>query len=123
MSKSSKIGLTQANPGVLVYYTLNHLTRYARENGVTFDDWGICGYENVFWVGRDVFIGGKQALKLPLLEVLDMRNEKYPEWGDEDILLFVGIDGQSGEFKWFILNREESKMAMTQYNDCAPVMN
>ncbi|MDP2665258.1 MAG: hypothetical protein Q8P23_01225 [bacterium] len=122
MSKS-KIGLTQANPGTLIYYSLNHLTRSARESGVDFNEWGVCECGNLYWVGRQVLVEGKNTLQLSLLEILNRRDERYSEWGDEEILLFVGMDGQSGEFKWFLLNKEESKSAMSQYNDCSPVFN
>lgn len=104
---NSKIGLTQADPGILVYYTLRNLTCYAKENSVDFDDWGICNHRDIFWVGKRVAVDGKNALRVSLLDILESRDERYPDWGDEEINLFVGTDAETGEFKWFLLNKEE----------------
>lgn len=94
-----------ATPGTLLYYSLNRLKRPARHED--WDAWGICEYKYHFWVGRRVSIEGKDTLRLPLLDVLERKDEEYPDWGDEEVYLLYGIDDRSKAFQWLLLNKEE----------------
>ena len=102
----SKPILTPVSPGNLIYYSLDALTRPKKSVG--FDEWGICEYGNLLWVGEKGSIEGKDILRVSLLDISDKRDERYPDWGDEELYVFAGFD-ESGGFRWFLLNAEEFK--------------
>ncbi|MDP1690056.1 MAG: hypothetical protein Q8L52_02540 [bacterium] len=106
---------TYLEPGGLRYYLLHDLKRAAE--GVEWNDWGICEYECHVWAGVRVAIEGKDILRLTLLDVLEKRDEQYPEWGDEEVYLQVKIDEETGEFTWFLKNQEEFKETEAEYAD------
>ena len=93
------------DPGVMIYYTLDSLKKPARH--VDWSEWGVCEYEGSFWIGDQGTVDGKTILCLPLLDILNKRDEQYSDWGDEEVYLLFGIDEKTGAFKWFLLNKEE----------------
>lgn len=108
----SRIGITQADKGCLVYYHLNHITQAICGSNIDIGEFGVCEYENLYWVGKRVSVEGRDTLRLTLADVLDRRDMKYEEWGDEELVLFVGID-KTDTFRWFLLNQDEADEAMS----------
>jgi len=102
----SKPLMVRVDPGKLIYYTLDALTRPVKDVGL--DKWGICECQNLLWLGKDVPIEGKNALRVSLLDILDKRDDGHSDWGDEEIYVFAGFD-RSGHFSWFLLSKEEYK--------------
>lgn len=104
------IKLIQADPGFLVYYTLDELTR--RVKSADPSEWGICGAEhgaeNFFWLAKRAIQSGKDVLRLSLRKILERRSDMHPEWPDEKVYIFVGVREKSHEFAWFLLNEEEA---------------
>lgn len=105
---SKQVRITYAKPGTFLYYPLNTVIHPTGKMG--FDEWGICECTNLFWIGEKDSVKGVNVLRLSLLDILDKRDEIYPDWGDEEMYLSVGLDGTSGEFKWFLLNEEQFKL-------------
>ena len=95
----------QLEPGIMIYYTLDSLKRPTQH--IDADAWGVCEYAGSFWIGKEVSVGGKNVLRIPFQDILDKRDEQYVDWGDEETYLLFGLDEETGEFKWFLLNKEE----------------
>lgn len=107
MSTSNRgTGRIQTEPGFLVYYTLDELIRSGEVANP--DEWGICGIGNTFWIGEQAIQGGEDVLLVPLSEILKKRQAMYPDLADEKIYVFAGIDEETDEFVWFLLNEERA---------------
>ena len=104
MSKQ-QIRLTYAKPGTFLYYPLNTVVHPRGDMG--FDEWGICECANLFWIDGKATYEGNNVFRVSSLDILEERDERYPDWGEEEIYLSVGLDGESGEFKWFLINQKE----------------
>ena len=96
----------QVEPGSLVFFSLDRLTRPARKGKINFAECGVCEHEHCYWIGEQAQAEGKDVLRVSTLEALEKRNEEYPSWGEEEILLFIGRD-QSGKLVWFLRSTEE----------------
>ena len=100
-------------PDTMMFYTLDSLKRPARN--VDWDTWGVHEHGGNFWIGHQSLVDGKDALRLPLLDILEKRDEEYPDQGDEEVYVLFGIDGKTGAFKWFLLSKEEFKRNEERY--------
>ena len=106
MRKTTTVHAARVEPGVMRYYTLDELKGPAGE--ANWHDWGICEYDRQLWVGDRVSIEGRDVMRLSLLEILERRDDEYPDWGDEETYVLLGLDKQ-GAFSWFLLNKKEFK--------------
>ncbi|MDP1690057.1 MAG: hypothetical protein Q8L52_02545 [bacterium] len=105
------------SPGEMIYFTLDSLRRPARRADQSA--WGVHEHEGSFWVGDEALVGGKKALRLPLLDILEKRDEQYPDRIDEEVYLLFGLDTETDAFKWFLLNKEEFDRTEAHYKRCS----
>jgi hypothetical protein len=110
----SDIQIIRVEPGHRAYYTLDELVRHQKRKKADPSEWGICGVENIFWLGKRVIQGGKDILHLPLTDILEKRDELHPDWGDEEVYVFAGIDQESGKFTWSLLNEERARLVFDE---------
>lgn len=112
------IKLMRVEPGSRAYYTLDELIRRQKKKKADPDNWGICwgvcDAENVFWLGERVVQAGEDVLHLPLSEILEKRDEMHPDWGDEEVYVFAGIDQESGKFTWSLLNEKRAALVFAE---------
>jgi hypothetical protein len=113
----SEIDLTQARVGDLNFFPLELLTTQAKNKNINTEEWGICQYGNTIWLGSVEAPEHKSALKLPLLEVIEKREEVFADWGDEELFVFFMIDSNSGQFQWFLLTKPQTEEVFKQYNE------
>lgn len=108
------IKLMRVKPGFRAYYTLDELVRLVEKKKVDPNEWGICGVENIFWLGKRVIQAGEDVLRLPLSEILEKRKQLYSSWGDEEVYVFAGIDQESGKFTWSLLNERRAMLVFVE---------
>lgn len=103
------IKATVVNPGKIMIIKFSALARIERNQVIEPDEWGICGHENCFWVGERGEVDGEEVLRLTYQEIENRRNEKYSEWGDEELYLHIGPGIKEKKFAWYLLNEEEMR--------------
>jgi hypothetical protein len=113
----SKIDLTHARIGDLNFFPLEFLTRHAKNKNISVEKWGICQYGNTIWLGSPASNTVSFVLKLPLLEVIEKREEVFPDWGDEELFVFFRVDPNEGQFQWFLLTKPQTEEVFKQYNE------
>ncbi|OGG77868.1 hypothetical protein A3A36_01315 [Candidatus Kaiserbacteria bacterium RIFCSPLOWO2_01_FULL_52_12b] len=101
---SKQIRLIYASPGTFLYFPLPMVIHPKGNRGL--DEWGVCECTNLFWLGGEAFVGGQNVLGVSSLDISEKRDETYADWGEEEIYVSVGIDG-NGNLTWFLLNQEE----------------
>ncbi|TSC64903.1 MAG: hypothetical protein G01um101491_112 [Parcubacteria group bacterium Gr01-1014_91] len=100
------IRLIRVKAGFLAYYTLDELTK--RQKNIDPSEFGICGVENYFWIGKRIIQSGEDVLRLSLSKIWEKRNNTYPTLADGKVYIFVGTNKESGKFEWFLLNEEKA---------------
>ena len=95
--------------GNFTFISLDRLARPARKEEINFADCGVCEHEHHYWVGERAQAGGKDVLRVSVLDAFEKRDEEYPSWGEEELCIVFGRNGMTGEFQWFLLTKEELK--------------
>lgn len=106
---TKRLEIQYVDPGGMAFYSLDCLKRPAKKESANWDIWGVCEENRYFWLGYRVVMNGRDVLRVSLLEVMDRKEEEYPDWGDEEIYLMMGFDPKSGAFVWYLLNKDEFK--------------
>jgi hypothetical protein len=105
---------TELPPGKCFTLLLKNLKDFAWEHKVDLDDWGVCEYENRYWVGCQGYVDGKQVLRASLLDLIEQKEREYPEWGDEEIYIISGRKRPEEPITWFLLNKSEIDESMEE---------
>lgn len=109
------IRVQHVEPGNSIHYPLTYFKRVP--GGIDWVDWGVCSYKYDFWIGQRGIVKGEDILRLSSLDIVERRDEEYPEWGDEEVFVSVGPNDKDGGIKWRLLNKDEIGEIMERYKN------
>ena len=73
---------------------------------------GVCGLDDCLWIGRGRSFRGKTTLRVSLLDIEESAGKEYPYYGFEEIEVLYGVNRQTSEFVWFLMEKDALRRAM-----------
>jgi hypothetical protein len=110
-----RAGVERVTPGEMLCYPFLIFTRLGES--IDQDDCGVLEFCNVYWTGKRAFVNGQDALRLSVSQINEERQEKYADWGDDEIYVLVGREEMTKKFSWLLLNEEELRDTRSRIED------
>ena len=97
----------------VVWYVFKNLAQVRTD--LNASDWGLCAFDQDFWVGPNEEVDGEETLRAPYLDILEQRRTKYWQYRDGEVYVFIKKVHTPAQFEWFMKSEEELD-AMRHYH-------